>query len=89
MKELTPKEKLQLTHKQQYNATVRFINQKLIKCDGTLSQKEITNLLTSLNFMVTHNNAIEREMRDLEFELSELKTQIKNTLNNLSNDINI
>ena len=75
---------MELIQKQQYNAHLKFINDKLIGCDGTLSQKEITNLLFAMNYIATHNNSIERYMRDMEFEMGQLKSDIKNTLNNLS-----
>ena len=75
---------MNLIEKQQYNAYMKFINNKLVECDGTLSQKEITNLLYAVNFIATHNNSIERHMRDMQFEMEQLKSDIKNTLNNLS-----
>ena len=75
---------MELIAKQQYNAHMRFINKKLIECDGTLSQKEITNLLFAMTYIATHNNSLERYMRDMEYEMEQLKSDIKNTLNNLS-----
>jgi hypothetical protein len=75
---------MDLIAKQQYNANMKFIHKKLVECDGTLSQKEITNLLFAMNYIATHNNSIERYMRDMEFEMEQLRSDIKNTLNNLS-----
>jgi len=75
---------MDLIAKQQYNANMKFIHKKLVECDGTLSQKEITNLLFAMNYIATHNNSLERYMRDMEFEMEQLKSDIKNTLNNLN-----
>jgi hypothetical protein len=75
---------MELIAKQQYDAHMRFVSKKLIECDGTLSQKEITNLLFAMTYIATHNNSLERYMRDMEYEMEQLKSDIKNTLNNLS-----
>ena len=75
---------MELIAKQQYDAHMRFVSKKLIECDGTLSQKEITNLLFAMTYIATHNNSLERYMRDMEYEMEQLKSDIKNTLSNLS-----
>jgi len=74
---------MELVEKQMYNAHLKFIRKKLIECDGTLSQKEITNLLHCLEFLAIHNNALEREFMDLEYHSEQLKMNIKKTLSNL------
>jgi len=74
---------MELVEKQMYNAHLKFIRKKLIECDGTLSQKEITNLLHCLEFLAIHNNALEREFMDLEHHSEQLKMNIKKTLSNL------
>lgn len=71
---------MELIEKQMYNAHLKFIRKKLIECDGTLSQKEITNLLHCLEFLAIHNNGLEREFRELEYYNEELRVSIKKVL---------
>ena len=71
---------MELVEKQMYNAHLKFIRKKLIECDGTLSQKEITNLLHCLEFLAIHNNGLEREFRELEYQNEDLRTSVKKAL---------
>jgi hypothetical protein len=76
---------MKLIEKQQYTANLKFVVDKLIQCDGLLSQKEISNMLLALNYVTIHNNSLERAYRDLEYKAEQTKIDIKNSLKALKN----
>ena len=79
---------MDLIEQQQYNAFFKFVSEKLLKWQQLKpNNKEIRNLLDAIEFIGLHNNQLEAEKRQLEFELETLKKEVRDSIKNLNNKI--
>ena len=75
---------MELIEHQTYNAWFKSLGNKLLDWHEEKPQnKDLINLLKAVEFIGLHNNKLNKEIRELESELENIKEAINN-LNNIS-----